>query len=95
MAQFADQAIFDLAESRDGSEPPGFVAGKGSAVILGFVNGTFRGFCRPSGYEQQRSDYSGHKRSGKVLPPPMALSPHWLAHLWVQSMSGQFGGGLS
>jgi hypothetical protein len=56
------EAISDFLESRDGDEPLGSVAGEGSAVIWGFVDGTFRGFCRPTGYEQQRSAYSGHKK---------------------------------
>ena len=51
MARFAE-AISDLLESRDGQEPPGFVAGEESALFWGFVDGTFRGFCRPTAYEQ-------------------------------------------
>src|SRR5450432_3180132 len=31
--------------------------------VWGFVDGTFRGFCRPRGYDEQRQVYSGHKRS--------------------------------
>jgi len=61
MALFAE-AISDLLEAVDGEEATGFVAGEGSAVFWGFVDGTFRGFCRPTGYEQQRSAYSGHKK---------------------------------
>jgi hypothetical protein len=30
--------------------------------IWGFVDGTFRGYCRPSGNEEQRRVYSGHKK---------------------------------
>jgi hypothetical protein len=56
------EAISDLLESRDGNEPPGYVAGEESAVFWGFVDGTFRGFCRPTGYEQQRAADSGHKK---------------------------------
>jgi hypothetical protein len=61
MARFAE-AISDIVESRDSSEPLGYTAGEGSAIVWGFVDGTFRGFCRPTGYEQQRSAYSGHKK---------------------------------
>ena len=61
MALYAE-AISDLLESVDGGEAAGFAAGKESAVFWGFVDGTFRGFCRPTGYEQQRSAYSGHKK---------------------------------
>jgi hypothetical protein len=50
MALYAE-AISDLLESRDGHEPPGYVAGEESAVFWGFVNRTFLGFCRPTGYE--------------------------------------------
>lgn len=50
MALYAE-AVSDLLEVRDGSEPPRFVAGEGSALFWGFIDGTFRGFCRPTGYE--------------------------------------------
>ena len=79
MAHYAE-AISDLIESRDGCEPPGFVTGEGSAVFWGFVDGTFWGFCRPTGYEQQRSTYSGHKKDNGqkwqavVTPDGLVLS---------------------
>ena len=44
MALFAE-AISDLIESRDGLKPPGYLAGEESAVVWGFIDGTFRGFC--------------------------------------------------
>ena len=79
MALFAE-AISDLIESRDGLKPPGYLAGEESAVVWGFINGTFRGFCRPLGYEQQCSAYSGHKKEhgqkfqGLVGPDGLVLS---------------------
>ena len=30
--------------------------------IWGFIDGTFRGYCRPTGNEAQRRVYSGHKK---------------------------------
>ena len=60
MALFAE-AISDLIEPGDGCGPQ-FMAGEGSAVFWGFVDGTFRGFCHPTGYKQQCSAYSGHKK---------------------------------
>jgi DDE superfamily endonuclease len=30
--------------------------------VWGFVDGTFRGYCRPTGNEEQRRVYSGHKK---------------------------------
>jgi hypothetical protein len=56
------EAVSDLLEVRDGSELPGFVAGEGSALFWGFIDRTFRGFCCSTGYEQQCSTYSGHKK---------------------------------
>jgi hypothetical protein len=56
------EAISELLESRDGNETPEYVAGEESAVFWGFVDGAFRGFCRPAGYEQERAADSGHKR---------------------------------
>jgi hypothetical protein len=35
----------------------------GCGRIWGFVDGTFRGFCRPMGDAAQRAAYNGHKRS--------------------------------
>lgn len=60
MALFAE-AVSDLVESRDGRELPGFVAGESSAMSWAVVDGIFRGFCHPMGYEQRRSASSGHK----------------------------------
>ena len=34
----------------------------GAKGIWGFVDGTFRGHCRPQGNEEQRRVYSGHKK---------------------------------
>jgi len=61
MSHYAE-AISNLLEARGGGDPPGYMAGDGSALFWGFIDGTFRGFCRPTGYEQQRSAYSGHKK---------------------------------
>jgi hypothetical protein len=46
------EAISDLLESRDGDEPLGYIAREESAIFWGFIDGTFRGFYRPIGYEQ-------------------------------------------
>jgi len=35
----------------------------GGDCIWGFVDGTFRGFCRPTGQEDQQYVYSGHKKA--------------------------------
>jgi hypothetical protein len=34
----------------------------GADGVWGFVDGTFRGYCRPTGNEEQRAVYSGHKK---------------------------------
>ena len=44
----------------------GVIHAGGVEDIWGFVDGTFRGHCRPSGQEAQRMVYSGHKRSYSV-----------------------------
>ena len=31
--------------------------------VWGFIDGTFRGYCRPTGNEAQRRVYSGHKKA--------------------------------
>jgi hypothetical protein len=42
----------------------GVICAGGSPRIWGFVDGTFRGFCRPSGgFEEQLAAYSGHKKA--------------------------------
>jgi hypothetical protein len=38
----------------------------GGPGIWGFVDGTFRGFCRPQGQDNQRRVYCGHKRAHGV-----------------------------
>jgi hypothetical protein len=73
MALYAE-AISDLLESRDGDEPIGYAAGEGSAIFWGFIDGTFRGFCRPTGYEQQRSAYSGQKFQAIVTTDGLVMS---------------------
>ena len=35
----------------------------GADGIWGFVDGTFRGYCRPTGNEEQRQVYSSHKKT--------------------------------
>jgi hypothetical protein len=82
MALFAE-AVSDLAESRDGRELPGFVAGEGNAVFWGVVDGIFRGFCDPMRYEKRRSASSSHKENhGQkwqtiVAPDSLASSLIW------------------
>jgi hypothetical protein len=59
---FHAEAISDLLHSREGDEPPGYVAREESAVFWGFIDGIIRGFCRPTGYDQHCFAYSSHKK---------------------------------
>ena len=54
--------MFNLLELVDDGEAAVFAAREESAVLYGFVDGAFRRFCCPTGYEQQRSAHSGHKK---------------------------------
>jgi DDE superfamily endonuclease len=55
--------------------------------VYGFVDGTFRGHCRPSGPDAQRTVYSGHKRA-HGLNWQAIVTPDGL----VSSLVGPFAG---
>lgn len=57
----------------------------GGRRIWGFVDGTFRGFCRPSDQERQRAAYSGHSRT-HGLKFQAVVTPDGL----VSSLGGPF-----
>jgi hypothetical protein len=60
----------------------GVVRAGGSPRIWGFVDGTFRGFCRPSGgFEEQLAAYSGHKKAYGMVWQAVVTPTAWY-HRW-------------